>query len=422
MKRKWKLPYGKDFLDLVIDEKTPVQVLESEVPVRSKKETEIIQEALDHPIGALSLKELTRDVRKIVIITNDNTRPMPSKITLPMIIASFFYPKTYYDITIVIACGLHRKMTRAEMIEQYGEEICSNYPVINHDAQDDKQLVNMGSMSTGNELWLNRLVAESDLVIAEGFIESHFCVGFSGGRKSILPGVSGKKTIMYNHRPENIASPYAVGANLEHNPMHLECMEAAQKAKLAFILNVALNKEKKIINAFAGDPFKAHEIGCHYVKQIMQKPIHQTDIVITTNSGYPLDRNLYQVVKGIDTAAVVAKEGGIIIVAAQCLDGVGHKAFSDLLMSCKSVKELYEKMSVSPSMIDKWQVQILARTLIRNKVILVSEGISKELAESLFFLHAENMEAAVDMAFKIKGEGASVSVMPEGPVIIPVVQ
>ena len=420
MKKHWQLPYGKGFLQVSLDEEYPVQVLESKIPVSEETEEEIILKALEHPIGSPSLREITRNVKKIVIITNDNTRPMPSRLTLPSIIKSFFYPETYYDITILIACGLHRKMTKEEMKEQYGKDICSRYTVVNHEAQNDSQLVCLGEMSTGNELWINQLVAESDLVIAEGFIESHFCVGFSGGRKSILPGVSGRKTIMYNHRPENIASPYAVGANLENNPMHLECMEAAKLAKLAFILNVALDKEKKVIQAFAGDPFEAHKAGCAYVKKLMETPVCQTDIVITTNSGYPLDRNLYQVVKGIDTAAPVAKEGGVIIIAAQCADGVGHEAFASLIQSCGTVEELYRKMSVSPSMIDKWQAQIFSRTLIRNQVILVSEGISQETAKSMFMLHAKSMEDALEMAFELKGKEASISIMPEGPVVIPV--
>ncbi len=422
MLRKWKLPYGKKFLDLSIHENIPVQVLEPSIPEPTETQEELVRKALASPVSSPTLRELTKDVRKIVIITNDNTRPMPSRITIPIIIDSFFYPERYYDITILIACGLHRKMTREEMEEQYGKELCAKYKIVNHDAKDEKQLTNLGKLSTGNELWVNRLVADADLVISEGFIESHFCVGFSGGRKSILPGVSGQETIMYNHRPENIASPYAIGANLDHNPMHLECTEAARKAKLAFILNVALNKEKQIIRAFAGDPFQAHMEGCRYVKEQMSVPVCQTDIVITTNSGYPLDRNLYQTVKGIDTAAAVAKEGGIIIVAAECRDGVGHAAFAGFMQSCGTEQELFQNMSVSPSMADKWQAQILSRTLVRNKVILVSEGIDKKTAESMFLLHADTLEDALNMALERQGNQAGISIMPEGPVVIPVIK
>lgn len=417
-----RFPYGKSFLELDTTAYGDVQLIEPKDIQAEEEERAIVRRALEHPIGSKSLKELTKDVKKILIITNDNTRPMPSKITLPEIIDSFYYDKRYYDITILIATGLHRKMTEEEKRMQYGDEICDTYPVINHVAIDEEQLVSLGVMSTGNELWVNRLVAESDLVISEGFIEAHFFAGFSGGRKSILPGISGAKTIMGNHKPENIASPEATGANLCGNPIHLECTEAAKKAKLAFILNVALNQDKKIIEAFAGDPVEAHKVGCEFVKKTMSVEVKSTDIVITTNNGYPLDRNLYQVVKGIDTASKVVKEGGVIIVAAQCMDGVGHKKFEDLILSCSSTEELYEKMSVAPSMIDKWQVQVLAKAMKKQTVILVSEGISKELTERMFFVYAKSLEEAMEKALELKGKDATISIMPEGPVMIPVVR
>lgn len=422
MEHMLKLPYGKTFLQFNTEKFPDAQIITPKEIHTEEEQKQIIRRALEHPIASKSLKELTKDVKKIVIITNDNTRPMPSKITLPEIVNSFYHDERYYDITILIATGLHREMTEDEKIQQYGEDICSRFPVINHKAKDDDQLVSLGKMSTGNELFINRLIVESDLVISEGFIESHFFAGFSGGRKSILPGVSGAKTIMGNHRPENIASPCATGANLCGNPIHQECTEAAQKAKLAFILNVALDQDKKIIQAFAGDPVEAHRVGCEFVKESMSVDVRQTDIVVTTNNGYPLDRNLYQTVKGIDTASKVAKEGGVIVVAAQCMDGVGHQKFADLILSCQTVDELYDQMSVSPSMIDKWQVQVLAKALKKQKIILISEGISKELAEKLFFIHADSLDDALEKAIELKGTEASISVMPDGPVIIPVVK
>ena len=227
MEQILKLPYGKTFLELNMEHFPDAQVIVPKETKAPAEEVQIVRDALAHPIGSKSLKELTKAVKKIVIITNDNTRPMPSRITLPEIIRSFYHDERYYDITILIATGLHREMTEEEKIQQYGEEICKNYRVINHRAKAEEELVSLGRMSTGNELLVNRLVAESDLVISEGFIESHFFAGFSGGRKSILPGVSGAKTIMGNHKPENIASPCAFGANLDGNPIHLECTEAA---------------------------------------------------------------------------------------------------------------------------------------------------------------------------------------------------
>ena len=414
-----RLSYGRGHLELRLPEGHPVQILEPKEYAAPGTPEAILQYALENPIGAPGLAALTQSAKKILIITNDHTRPMPSRLTIPAIVSHFCRPEEDYDITLLVATGLHRPMTGKEMAEQFGEEACRKYRIVNHVARDEKSLVSYGKMSTGNELFLNRLVAEHDLVIAEGFIESHFFAGFSGGRKSILPGVAGESTILANHKPEHIASPGARQANLAANPIHGECAEAAAMAGLSFILNVALDKNKRIIAAFAGDPQKAHLEGCRFVEKTMSVDADPADIVVTSNNGYPLDRNLYQVVKGIDTAARVAKENGVIIVAARCEDHVEHEHFEKLLLSCASVGELYEKMSVSPSEIDKWQVQILANVFARHKVILVSEGIGRALAERMFFAYAETLGEAMETAISLTRPSSSLCVIPEGPVIIP---
>ncbi len=415
------LPYGKGNIQLTLPEGKDYQLIcPNKKYIPELSEEDIVLRALNNPINSRSIHDLTKDVKKILIVTNDNTRPMPSRITIPAITRSFFYNERYYDITILVATGLHRKMTSAEMLEQFGEDICKKYKVINHDAKDESQLACLGKMSTGNELWLNKLVLENELIISEGFIEPHFFAGFSGGRKSILPGIAGAKTIINNHCPENIANTYASEASLDQNPIHLECTEAAIKANLGFILNVALDDQKRIINAFAGDPIHAHLEGCKFVRESMSVPVKATDIVITTNNGYPLDRNLYQVVKGIDVASKIAKKGGVIIAVAQCSDGIGHAKFGEMIMSCSNVEELYQRMSMPPSEIDKWQVQMLARAMIDHTIILVNDTIDKELAKKMFFVPATDIHQAVEMAFEIQGKDASVSIMPEGPVMIPI--
>ncbi|MCL2121213.1 MAG: nickel-dependent lactate racemase [Clostridiales bacterium] len=413
------LPYGRTKLELSLPEGHPVQILEPGAYPRVNAAEDILQAALAKPIGSPGLDELTREARKILILTNDNTRPMPSSFTIPAMVSHFYHPAEYYTITILIATGLHRPMTQAEMREQFGDPVCGAYRIVNHDARDKNSLVSFGLLSTGNELYLNKLVREQDLVIAEGFIESHFFAGFSGWRKSILPGVAGESTILANHKPENIAHPGARQANLSGNPIHEECAEAAGRAGLRFILNVALDKDKRIIAAFAGDPAKAHEAGCRFVESTMSVDAKRADIVVTSNNGYPLDRNLYQVVKGVDTAAGAAAENGVIIIAARCEDQVGHADFQKLLLSCDSLDQLRETMSVSPSAIDKWQVQVLAKTLLHHKVILVSEGIDSELAERMFFSTAKTIDEAMAIAISLKGKDASICVIPEGPVIIP---
>lgn len=419
--KEYQLPFGKKKISLRLPADRQIQLIEPQRDPLPQNQTEILENALNNPINSLPLSNLTRQARKVLIITNDNTRPMPSKLTIPALVRSFYYPETYYDITILIATGLHRQMTREEILEQFGEKLFGRYPIVNHDARDKSSLAFYGTLRTGNELWLNKLVGQSDLVISEGFIEPHFFAGYSGGRKSILPGVAGAETILRNHCPGNIADPHSVGANLNGNPVHTECVEAAKAAGLGFILNVALNREKQIIRAFAGDPVDAHLRGCEFVREWMSVHVHPTDIVITSNNGYPLDRNLYQVVKGIDAASHVVRAGGVIIVVAQCVDGVGHGCFEELLLSCSSVEELDRKMSKPPNGIDKWQVQILARALRKSTVILVNETMSKEEVERLFLVHAASVEEALEAAFRLKGRDASISVMPEGPVVIPVV-
>ncbi|MDR0469077.1 MAG: nickel-dependent lactate racemase [Peptococcaceae bacterium] len=411
--------YGKSTLKLQIPDGNPLRILASEGLSSSDAPDRILRRALSNPIGSLGLDDLTKDVRKILIITNDNTRPMPSKVTIPAMIDSFHSPADQYEITILIATGLHRPMTDEEMLEQFGSDLCGRYKIVNHIARDKDSLTSFGKLQSGNELYLNKLVAESDLVIAEGFIESHFFAGFSGGRKSILPGVAGESSILANHKPENIASPMSRQSNLTDNPIHDECLEAARLSGLAFILNVALDKEKQIIAAFAGDPVEAHLAGCRFVKDTMSVDAQPADISITSNNGYPLDRNLYQVVKGIDTASAVTKERGVIIAVARCADGVGHERFRDLILSCASITELCEKMSASPSEIDKWQAQVLAKALTRHKIILVSEGIDRKLAERMFFIYADMIGEALDLALAEVGLDASINVLPEGPVIIP---
>lgn len=417
-----QFPYGKSFLPIEYPEDGNFQLIRGNKIEPSASGEEIVNHALENPIASPTLAELSKDAKKIVIITNDNTRPMPSKITLPAIIGHLFHPERYYDITILIATGLHRQMTEEEMEEQYGKEFYRSHKFVCHDATDPERNVFIKKLSTGNDLYIEKIAAECDLLISEGFIEPHFFAGFSGGRKSILPGISGKDTIMFNHQPANIAAPLATQGVLTGNPIHMECTEAAKAAKLQFILNVALNEEKQITAAFAGEPVAAHAEGCAYVRSATTTPVQETDIVITSNSGYPLDRNFYQVVKGIDTAAKIVKKGGVIIAVAQCMDGVGHGNFTHLIADCSSAEELCAEMATDKYAVDKWQVQVYADALAKAHIILVSEGVSPEEAESLFVQWAPDLNTAVEMAKAITGPASSISFLPDGPVTIPVVQ
>lgn len=412
--------YGKGMLETAVDDANLGQIIEPRF-TQAADEIGEIRRALAQPIGSPRLKKLSRDIKKLVIISSDNTRPVPSRLTIPLLLEELYHEPEYYDITILIATGLHREMTREEIIERFGEKTASLCKIVNHRAQKEEELTYFGELSTGRPLWLNRLVAEAELLIAEGFIEPHFFAGFSGGRKSILPGVAGAKTIMNNHCPANIAHPRATIACLEGNPIHLEALEAACKSGLAFILNVALNQEKRVIKAFAGHFDKAHMAGCAFVKEQMSVPTVLADIVITSNNGYPLDRNVYQLVKGMEVASAAVRKGGVIVIAGDCIDGIGHGEFKRLIEESPSIEELYAKVSSGEAVIDQWQVQVFARVLKEHPVILVTDRLTKEEAGRIFLEHAATLEEALELAYRKVGRAARVNVIPEGPVVIPTV-
>ena len=409
--------YGKGKLKAEIPDRNLRAIL---VPQKkeAENEAETVRKALKNPIGSSTLAALSRNVKSICIISSDNTRPLPSKLTLPLILEELARPALDYDITVLIATGLHRPMTHDEIAERFGAEIMEKCRVVNHEAEDEASLAFCGKLSNGKPLYLNKQALEADLLIAEGFIEPHFFAGFSGGRKSVLPGIAGAKTIMNNHGPANISNPKATAGVLTGNPVHEEALEAAKISGLKFILNVSLNEDKKIIGAFAGDMEKAHLAGCEFVKESMTVKCVPADIAVTSNSGYPLDRNVYQMVKGMDAAVSAVKPGGVIIIAGDCIDGIGSEGFKRLFQGWSSAKEMFSAMSVGEADIDQWTAQILTRILMRNTVIVVTDKLTATEAETLFLEYAPNLKTALETAFNKMGADATVNVIPEGPAVM----
>ena len=357
----------------------------------------------------------------MVIITSDHTRPVPSKITLPIILRRIRKANPNIDIKILIATGFHRPTTREEMINKFGREIVENETIINHVSTDDSSLVHVGTLPSGGDLILNKLAIEAELLIAEGFIESHFFAGFSGGRKSVLPGIASAKTIMANHCSEFIASPNARTGILKNNPVHKDMLYAAQKAKLAFILNVVIDGEKNIINAFAGDSAEAHLTGCEFVLDIAKVDKKLSDIAVVTNGGYPLDQNIYQAVKGMTAAEATCKEGGVIIMIAACNDGHGGQSFYDNVAGVKTPRELLERIAKVPrneTVPDQWEFQILSRTLDKYTVFIVSDMCDPEMIKNMHMNHAYTFNEALEKAYEIKGKNSKVVVIPDGVSVI----
>ncbi|WP_459480274.1 nickel-dependent lactate racemase [Clostridium saccharoperbutylacetonicum] len=418
-----KIPYNKRFLEASISNENLEAVLESKAHNYKSELTqeEIVEKALDNPIESKSLEELVKGKRNMVIITSDHTRPVPSKITLPILLRRIRKVNPDIDIKILIATGFHRPTTREEMIDKFGEEIVKNEQIINHYSQREEDQVLAGILPSGGELWINKLAADTELLISEGFIEPHFFAGFSGGRKSVLPGIASAKTIMWNHNSEFIGSSNARTGKLGKNPIHEDMVFAAEKAKLAFILNVVIDKDKKIIHAVSGHSKLAHEEGCKFVSELSSIDSVKGDIVISSNGGYPLDQNIYQSVKGMTAAEACCKEGSVIIMASACNDGHGGESFYRNMAEAESPAAVLDKVlqvSKDKTEPDQWEFQILARILSKNKVIMVTDMCDPEIIKNMHMDHAFTFEEALKKAYELKGEAAKVVVIPDGVSVV----
>lgn len=418
-----KIPYYTSSLDLHIGEENLEAVITAKTDEydAGKTEAQLVEEALANPIGTPRLCELAKGKNRIVLVTSDHTRAVPSKLTLPILLREIRSGNPDADITILIATGLHRPTTEAEQRRMFGDSIVDNEKIAINDAFKDDDFGFVRTLPSGAELWVNKLALDCDLLITEGFIEPHFFAGFSGGRKSILPGIASATTVMANHCSEFIASPYARTGILKNNPIHRDMLYAAQQAKLAFILNVVIDAEKKVIGAFAGDSEQAHVTGCEFVLKMAEVKANPSDIVVTTNGGYPLDQNIYQSVKGMTAAEANCKEGGVIIMVSACNDGHGGQSFYENLRDAASPRALLERIAKVPrneTIPDQWEMQILARILDKFTVIMVTDMCSPEMIKEMHMEHAATFQEALQRAFEIKGNNASVTVIPDGVSVI----
>ena len=412
------LPYGRTHLALELPESRINGVLRSRLEeyVPTLRELALVEAALAAPIGSEPLETLAKGKHNIVLIASDHTRPVPSKVLVPPMLAAIRRGNPDAKITILIATGCHRGTTKAELIEKFGPEIVENEEIRIHDCADEANMVTIGTLPSGGALRINRIAAEADLLVSEGFIEPHFFAGFSGGRKSVLPGIAARETVYWNHNAEFIASPYARTGILEGNPIHADMIYAARKAKLAFICNVVINAKHEVVGAFAGDCEQAHVAGAAFLKGLCQAEKRPADIVITTNNGYPLDQNIYQSVKGMTAAEATCKEGGVIIMAAACGDGHGGESFMRTMTQDMTAGEILTQIQATPkerTVPDQWESQILCRILSRFKLVLISE-CDPELVRAMKMHPARDLDEALAIAENLLGFPGQVTVIPEG--------
>jgi nickel-dependent lactate racemase len=417
------IPYGKSSLHCEIPASSLNAVLYSGAHnYRAEMTgTMLVRKALANPFSSPRLRELARDKRHIVVITSDHTRPVPSHITIPIILEEIRKDNPDAKITLLVATGMHRSMNREEIVARFGEAVSTYEKIVIHDCHDRKNLIPLGKLPSGGDLVLNRLVSQCDLLVSEGFIEPHFFAGFSGGRKAILPGIAGYETILANHCAEFITHDRARTGILDGNPIHHDMIYAAKAARLAFILNVVLGAEKNIIAAFAGDMDVAHRHGCGFLERLARVKAIKSDIVITGNGGYPLDQNMYQTVKCMTAAEAAVNEGGIIIAVSECSDGHGGEVFYNMFSDTYSPEEAMRSIcgrKRNETLIDQWQIQIFLRVFLKHKIVMVT-SVSREMTRHLGMIPAENIGEALDIAKRmLKNDDASVTVIPDGVSVI----
>lgn len=416
-----KVPYGRTGLSVELNDSNFVGIFESALPEAASDQRAEVERALDNPVGSPRLEELARGKRSAVVITSDHTRPVPSRTIMPRILERLRKGSPDISITILVATGFHRGTTRDELVGKLGEEIVDRERIVVHDSSDESMLTRLGILPSGGELIVNKLAVETDLLVAEGFIEPHFFAGFSGGRKSVLPGVASRATVLANHCSEFIQSPYARTGILDNNPIHRDMLFAAEQAKLAFIVNVVINAEKKIVRAFAGDSVKAHVSGCEFLRSLCEVRVPESDIVITSNGGYPLDQNVYQAVKGMTAGEAVCRKGGVIIIAASCSDGHGGDSFYRNLANAASPAALLAQTASVPrnrTEPDQWEFQILARILNEHTVIVVTDDCDHQMLRDMHLHAASTLGEALNQAYALVGADASVAVIPDGVSVI----
>lgn len=416
-------PYGKDKISYNFDEKELGGVLISSLHGYKSERSGIplIKAAMDSPIGSPRLSELAKGKKNIVIIASDHTRPVPSKIIIPPMLEEIRSVNPNADVTILIATGCHRDTTKEELISKFGEEIVEREKIVVHDCSKDEDLVKIGILPSGGELYINRLAHEADLLLAEGFIEPHFFAGFSGGRKSVLPGVAGRASVLANHCSEFIAHPKARTGVLEDNPIHADMLWAAKKANLKYIVNVVINEDKEAIYAVAGDVEAAHLKGCEFLSGLCKvKPVW-ADIVISTNGGYPLDQNIYQAVKGMTAAEATVKEGGVIIMLAKSNDGHGGEQFYRQLADEPDISKtmkIFLDRGRNETVPDQWQTQIFLRILQRATVIYVSDA-PDDMVRDLHMTPAASLDEAISIAKSICNNPTPIiTAIPDGVAVM----
>ena len=412
-----QLRYGREGLLVTLPD--DVDVVTARFVPGLPDEAEAIREALRRPVQSAPLVELVKPGNTVVIAHSDITRATPNARLLPVLLAELEVAGVAReDITLLNALGTHRSQTEAELRAMLGGAVVERCRCLQHDGNDDDGLVALGTTRFGHPVRVNRHFMEVDVRILTGLIEPHFFAGFSGGPKGVLPALAGAESVVTNHGRDMIAHPKATWGYTEGNPIWEEMREVALMTDPTFLLNVTINAAGQMTGVFAGEMLAAHAAGCAFVREHAMVPVDAPyDVVVTTNGGYPLDQNLYQTVKGISAANEITREGGAIVVAAACEDGIpDHGRYAALLAEGGSPQGILE-MLARPGFTaqDQWQVQVQAQIQQRADVYVYSDGLTDAQIRAALFIPCRDIARTVRELQEKHGPQARICVMPEGP-------
>jgi lactate racemase len=417
---KIDLLYGKGILTVDFPrERTMIFQPKQAAALKNIKES--ILSAVRSPIGSPPLRSLVQKTDTVAIVFSDITRPLPYKAILPIILNEFDVPD--HQITLINALGTHRPNSNIELEEILGREVLSRYKVLQHNCRDKTNLLSLGKSSCGHEIWINRHYMESSVKILTGFIEPHLFAGYSGGPKAVLPGIAGLDTIIANHGADMIGHS-GVGFNKTYgNPIWEEILEVALRTKPSFLLNITQNENRNITGVFAGSLELAHRQGVKFVRELAVQEIDkQFDIVVSTASGYPLDMNLYQSVKGIAAAGKIVKDGGTIILVTECREGLpAYGEYGDILQLSKKPQDLLKMVHKKGFfMQDQWDAQIQAQICQHANLYIYSDGLSDDEIKQAYAVPCRNLEQTLDSLYKQYGPNPQIAVLPAGSLTVPV--
>lgn len=412
--------YGKTGISLGLPANFNYRILEARSAKPLPDAAASLEAALDAPTAGPALSEIAKGKHSAAISVCDITRPAPNRQVLPPILERLRRAGIAKDaITILIATGLHRPATNAEIQEILGPDIANTYRVVNHNARELSEHRALGKTQSGTPVYIDERFIAADLHITLGFIEPHLMLGFSGGRKLIAPGLAAQETIKVLHSPKFMRDPRAVEGSVADNPLHRELLEIARLARHDFLVDVALTRTRQIAGVFAGDPEKAHAAGMQFVSRVMLEQLPEpVDAVITSCAGYPLDLTFYQAIKGITAAQHILKPGGKILLIAECQEGAGAPEFCQMLKKTSSCSSFLSIIAESAVEVDQWQLEKLALVAQKYEILFYTPGLPSEFHQWLWGKAPSTLELAIAELTGGLPEGAKIALMPEGPYVL----